>query len=485
MAIAPGGSDPLARRARETPDRPALIVPALDESVTFGDLDRRVDATAAALDVRTATGRIGLCVADREVFVRLVGAIWRIGGSVVVLDPDAPARALRERASAADIAALVSGSTVDIGPGGDPFGAALDAPVVGVDSLRGDPDEAPPSADWPADREAVVVFTSGTTGTPQGVRLDVRTLAASVRGWADRLGPAADRWFDPLPVHHMGGFMPIVRALGLGTPVAIERSPDPTRLAEILADRPLSGVSLVPTQLSDLLATGWEPPETLDAVLVGGAPITVELRERALDRGVPLWPTYGTTETASGIAIARPADLDDHPETVGRPLAGLDVTICDPETGDRRAPGATGEIVVDGAGVTPGYLDDAGEWTAMGLRTGDIGHLADGHLVVDGRLDDRIITGGETVDPGEVEAVLAEYSAVDRVAVVGRPDDRWGERVVAAVRPAVERLTIPDLDAYASQNLAPPKRPREWALVESLPRTASGTVDRRAVRDWF
>lgn len=468
-ALAPGARDPIARRADRHPGRTAVCRPAGDECLSFGALDRRVAALAEALPT---ADRIAICLAEPLAAVVAIGAIWRAGASVVLCDPEAPTDALRERVAATDPALVLADR---------PAGLALDRarPIAAVDdggTVEGDREHR---AAWSADREAVVAFTSGTTGEPEPVPLATRTLAASVDGWSERIGTAAEWWVDPLAIHHMGGFMPIVRAIGLGTTVVIERAPDPDRLAALL--QTATGVSLVPTQLAALLEAGRAPPEGLEAVLVGGAAISPSLRERALDRGWPLWPTYGTTETASGIAIARPAALEAHPETVGRPLATIAVTICDPETGEPRPAGETGEIVVSGPSVTPGPL--AGDrWIEAGLRTGDRGRLVEGYLFVEGRLDDRIVTGGETVDPRAIERALCEQPAVEAAAVVGRPDDRWGERVEAVVA-TDETIDREALAALARERLRPPERPKAYAIVENLPRTASGTVDRAALRD--
>ncbi|AWB27486.1 class I adenylate-forming enzyme family protein [Halococcoides cellulosivorans] len=483
-AVDPGECDPIARQAAVSPDRTAIRWPASDDSVTFEALDRRVETWAVGLrdhrgaDPDAQGPRIGVCVEDRADFVAVLGAIWRVGASAVLLDPGAPDRTVQQCLDVSDPAAVVVESPAD---------RDLDTRLIDVAALGdGTPSASVPPTDWAAEREAVVAFTSGTTGRPRGVRLAVRTLAASVGGWADRLGSAAECWLDPLPVHHMGGFMPIVRAIGLGTTAVVERPPDPERIGALLADHSLTGVSLVPTQLSALLDAGWSPPDALSAVLVGGAPVPTALRRHALDRGVPLWPTYGTTETASGVAIATPDDLHDRIDTVGRPLDGVNVTIRDPETGAAVDSGVTGEIVVDGPSVTPGYCDESGEWSAAGLRTGDLGSIEDGFLFVAGRLDDRIVSGGETIDPHAVERVVGEHPAVEAVAVVGIPDDRWGERVGAAV--VTDDAALPDsatatLDAYAREHLRAPARPKTWTVVQTIPRTASGTVDRAAIRD--
>jgi O-succinylbenzoic acid--CoA ligase len=214
-------------------------------------------------------------------------------------------------------------------------------------------------------------------------------------------------------------------------------------------------------------------------------------------------PTYGTTETASQIATARSKQAFENPGSVGNPLFLTEVRIVD-EAGDPLPPGEAGEIVVDGPTVTPGYYGDPAATEAafgeFGLHTGDVGVLSRaGTLTVLNRLDDRILTGGETVEPGAVAEVLAAHPDVAEAAVVGVPDPEWGERVSALLVPGPgvsapdadpestprRRLDPDDVTAFARDRLAAYKLPKSIAVAESLPRTVSGTVDRAVVRDRF
>jgi O-succinylbenzoic acid--CoA ligase len=221
-------------------------------------------------------------------------------------------------------------------------------------------------------------------------------------------------------------------------------------------------------------------------VLLGGAPARPALIERCLDRGVPVSPTYGTTETASQIATARPPELADAPDTVGRPLLMTSVTVVD-ERGRPLEAGETGELVVDGPTVTPGYYDDPAAdeeaFCPQGFRTGDLGYRDEaGRLFVVGRRSERIVTGGETVDPTEVADAVRSLPGVADAAVVGLPDEAFGERVGALLEPEPGASPPTELRAALADRLASHKLPRTVAVGE-LPRTESGTVDREAVRE--
>jgi O-succinylbenzoic acid--CoA ligase len=239
--------------------------------------------------------------------------------------------------------------------------------------------------------------------------------------------------------------------------------------------------------LARLLDDGWSPPDHLRFVLLGGAPAPPELVDRCEERDVPVHPTYGMTETASQIATASPGQAFAHEGTVGQPLLFTEVTVVDPETHEPVHEGESGELVVDGPTVTPGYLDDqqtAAAFGERGLRTGDVGYRdAHGRLWVQNRLDDRIVSGGENVDPGEVRAALRASDRIDDAAVVGLSDPEWGERVAALVVPGDDSLTANMVERHCRERLAGFKLPRTIAFADELPRTASGTVDRGAVRE--
>jgi O-succinylbenzoic acid--CoA ligase len=302
---------------------------------------------------------------------------------------------------------------------------------------------------------------------------------------AVRLGVAPDdRWLCCLPPCHVGGLAPILRSTLYGTTAVLQRGFDAERTAAVIAERAITAVSLVPTQCTRLLDAGWHPPEQLRFVLLGGAAAGQSLLERCRERTVPVAPTYGLTETASQVATEPPGDTATT-GTVGRPLLWTDVTIV--ADGERCEPGEPGEIRVAGPTVTPGYcdpdataaaFDDAGR-----LRTGDIGTRdEDGRLRIVGRRDDRIVTGGENVTPAAVEGVLTEIDGVRDAAVVGLADPEWGERVAALIASdtGLDPATVRE---HCTEQLAAYERPKTIAVVEALPRTASGTVDRAASRE--
>ena len=314
------------------------------------------------------------------------------------------------------------------------------------------------------DGVALVVHTSGTGGVPKLVQFDRPAIDAAVASSTLALEASPhDRWLCCLPLAHVGGLLVLLRSVLLGAPVTVHPRFDPGAVA---AEADSAFVSLVPTMLVRLLDADADLSH-FRAILVGGAAVPAWLADRARAEGANVIETYGLTESCGGVVYD------------GRPLPGTEVRI----DGD-------GGIQLRGPTVMRGYLDDA-EATARAftddgwVRAEDAGWIdGQGRLRVAGRLDDLINTGGERVWPAEVEAVLQEHPAVAEVAIIGRLDPEWGQRVVAYVVPA-DPTAPPSLEAlrdHVALSLPRHTAPRQLVLVpEGLPRTASGKVRRAAL----
>jgi len=484
--------DLVTHRADTTPDRTTMVAADSGDAVTYRELDAAVDAVAAELDRRIGTpdATVATLLPTRPAVGTLLFAAMRLGASLAPLNVELDAATLRKQRSMIDADLLVCGDSTtelaaDIGGGpvvsvdGDLSAAAAADGTAPEVSAAGTAADVTPATLSRRDTQ-LVIFTSGTTSEPKGVRLTVGNLVASAVASSYRLGVTpTDRWLVCLPTYHMGGLAPFVRSALYGTAVVVQRSFDAETTQQVIAHRSVTGVSLVPTMLSRLLEAGWEPPSTLRFVLLGGGPASESLIERCRERGVPVCPTYGMTETASQIATARPETAFDRAGTVGQPLVFTDVTVV--ADGEPCEPGEHGEIVVDGPTVTPGYLNGDGDaFSDHGFRTGDIGYRdADGRLWVEGRVDDQIVTGGENVVASTVAETIRDHPAVDDAAVVGLSDPEWGQRVAALVVGDVSPEIVRE---HCGEYLAAYEVPKTVRIGDALPRTASGTVDRAAVR---
>lgn len=322
-----------------------------------------------------------------------------------------------------------------------------------------------------------VVFTSGTEGDPRGVALSRRAFVAAAEASAANLGwRDDDRWLLSLPLSHVGGLSIVTRCLVARRTMIVESTAgsfDPRRFADVLQRRRITLVSLVPTMLRLLLDLGpeWRPPESLRAVLLGGAAGSWEFVARAEARGLPVLTTYGLTEACSQVATRRLADRQSGRPGVGPVLPGVEIRTV------------AGRIEVRGPTLMSGYLGEPA--SALGpadwFRTSDLGEIAeDGWLTVHGRADEVIVTGGKKVHPREVERVLEEHPAIDQVVAFGLPDETWGEVVAVAI--TSDRPPQPEeIERFGRDRLATHQRPRAVAAVDSLPYLASGKIARSRV----
>ncbi|MHB1487372.1 MAG: class I adenylate-forming enzyme family protein [Acidimicrobiales bacterium] len=299
--------------------------------------------------------------------------------------------------------------------------------------------------------DALVMATSGTTGSsPKGVILTHAAVAASALATSAYLGCDAgtDRWLACLPLAHIGGLSVLTRALITGTDLVVHPHFS-ARAVMAAAAEGATLVSLVATTMARI------EPRVFRAIVLGGSAPPACLPANA-------HTTYGMTETGSGVVYD------------GFPLEGVEIGVA-----------PSGEISVRGPMLIRSYRDGTDPKDAQGwLATGDAGYFDDtGALVVNGRLTDMIITGGENVWPSAVEEVLRLDPRISEVAVAGRPDPEWGERVVAFVVATadMEPPSLEDLRARAKDYLSPWAAPKELVLVESLPRTSIGKVRRRAL----
>jgi o-succinylbenzoate---CoA ligase len=301
-----------------------------------------------------------------------------------------------------------------------------------------------------ADGDALVVATSGTSGDPKAVVLTHHAVDASARATSSRLGvdPACDRWLACLPLAHVGGLAVVTRAILTGTPLTVHDGFD--RADVLAAAQGPDGctlTSLVPTMLRRL------DPASFRTVVLGGSAMPRDLPPNAV-------ATYGMTETGSGVVYD------------GVPLEGVDVRVVD------------GQVELRCPMLLRRYRDGTDPKDAEGwFPTGDAGAWdeAAGRLQVFGRRDDLIVTGGENVWPVAVERVLAALAGVREVAVVGRPDPEWGQRVTALVVPTdpTDPPTLDELRDTAKRDLPGYAAPRELIVVTELPRTGLGKLVRR------
>jgi o-succinylbenzoate---CoA ligase len=310
-----------------------------------------------------------------------------------------------------------------------------------------------------------ILFTSGSSSRPKGVRFSSANWEAAASLSITDLGyQQGDRWLCPLPLYHVGGLAVIFRSLAARGGVVLATDLDHSLR---WLDR-VQFASLVPTQLHRILRRRTDRFTTSPRVLIGGGPVDRELLDKATTSGLTALPTYGMTETTSQIATARPGD--SHRRLF--PLAGCEIRI-----------GADQLIEVRGPTIALGYIGQPEFPRDHWFQTSDRGRIqSDGSLVVVGRADQVIISGGENIDPAEVEAVIASHPGVDEVSVLGLPDIEWGEVVAAAYVGSVE---LARLQTFIRTRLGPAAIPKRWLRLDHLPRTDLDKVDAAELASLF
>jgi len=347
------------------------------------------------------------------------------------------------------------------------------------------------------DDPLMIQYTSGTTGFPKGAYLTHRGLANNGAHTADRMGASVGAvYVVPMPMFHTGGSVCcVIGAVAKHATNVLVEAFDPGLVLELFGTYQGTAILGVPTMLVALIEhPNFESTDLshVEALCSGGslvpAPLVKTLEERL---GAPFTIVFGQTECSPVASMTNPVDtIEDKAGTIGPPMPGVEVKIIDPESGDTVPIGTIGEYCTRGYHVMKGYFEmpeqtaeaiDADGW----LHTGDLCAMDErGYCTVEGRLKDMIIRGGENIYPRELEELLFAHPSVGDVAVVGLPDEKWGETVAAFVRPAPgHAVDKNELFNYAREHLAPHKTPKHWFAVEEFPLTGSGKIQKFKLRE--
>jgi fatty-acyl-CoA synthase len=488
--------------AARFPTAPAIIDD--DGAVTFAELERRTNALARGLAGHGLTeGRtLALMCRNHRGFIEVAAACSKLGVHVVLLNtgfagPQVAEVVERESADsivydrefAATIAqargarvCFVADADADAHVNG---AAAGDTSLARLIATRVATPLPPPAAAGRA-----VILTSGTTGTPKGANRPAPTSMGPMAALLSAIPMRArETTVIAAPLFHAWGFAHMLLATALSSTIVLRRRFEPLEMAQAVSAHRADALVVVPVMLQRMLEADPARLRALDTsslrvIAVSGSALPGPLANRVMDAfGEALYNLYGSTEVAWA-TVAGPSDLRAAPGTAGRPPRGTVVKILD-EDGAEVPAGASGRIFVGSEMLFEGYTGGGDKDRRDGLMaTGDVGHFdADGRLFVDGRDDDMIVSGGENVFPGEVEDLLAAMPGIREVAVVGVPDEEFGQRLraVVSLAPGVE-LSETQLQDHVRTHLARYKVPREVVFVDELPRNTTGKILKRELR---
>ena len=505
--------DALAWAALTVPDRLALIAgtadPTTRRSWTYAELHTQCERTARALCTRFKPGeRVAVWAQNLPEWVMMEFGAAMAGLVLVTVNPGLRAAEVEYVLKQSRCAGVV---VVDEFRG-NPMLATIEHVRSNCPELR----EVIRFAQWDAfvaagddtrielpavkSSDAVMIqYTSGTTGFPKGAYLQHRGLVNNGAHTAQIMGVNdGDVWITTMPLFHTGGCVCCV--LGAvskrATQVLLEAF-EPGLVLELFETYHGNAMVGVPTMLIAMTehpSFGQRDLSSVKALCSGGSTVPAALVTRFEQQlGAPFTIVFGQTECSPVASMTRPDDtLADKAGTIGQPMPGVEVKIIDPDSGATLRVGQIGEYCTRGYHVMRGYFEmpeataaaiDADGW----LHTGDLCAMdARGYCTVEGRLKDMIIRGGENIYPRELEECLFRHPQVAEVAVVGMPNDKWGEEVAAIIRPAAgQSPTREDLITYMRQHLAPHKTPRLWFVVDGFPLTGSGKIQKFRLREMW
>jgi long-chain acyl-CoA synthetase len=481
----------LGRASRYYAQSTALVVNG--SPVSFRELDERVKGIAAALVGHgfAARDRLALLLPNTAEYIELIYACSWLGVTAVPINA---------RLSAAEIDQIL----LDANPRGLVRHSSLPKPAVQLPwqlALDEQPWEVrnAPCPDPVYDPEAILalIYTSGTTGRPKGVMVTHANILANVDHFSYWMGyREGGVYLHAAPIFHIADFPAMFAAPAFGARQATIPKFSPQGFCELVERERVTHTVLVPTMLN--LLTQFPEAKSydlgsLEVLAYGGSPIAPELVRhiRKLLPNVKLLQCYGLSETGFLTGLEDQEHVEGRLLSCGRPCPGIDLRAED-ETGKEVEVGQHGELVARGANVMKGYWNDP-EDTALVFRngmfrTGDIGYQdSDGYFYILDRLKDMIVTGGENVYSGEVEAAIYKHPAVREVAVFGIPDPQWGELVMACVvlKPGMA-LSAKELTSHCRQFLANYKIPRRVEFLDTeLPKSGSGKILKRILRERF
>ncbi|WP_347549185.1 o-succinylbenzoate--CoA ligase [Pseudalkalibacillus hwajinpoensis] len=476
----------LHKRASMTPERIAVI--ENNQQLTYKELNEKSIGIANGMkNEGIAKGQhIGFLMQNGLNAAVCLHALMYIGAVIVPLNHRLTGPELSFQVEDAELSFVIADAELE-NKALNALGDANSTLVI-WEALIPDPNSDELETIISLDQLHTIMYTSGTTGKPKGVMLTYGNHWWSAVSSSLNLGlHTEDRWLCAVPMFHMSGLSILLRSVIYGVTMIIQPRFDPHSVNQSIQQEGISVVSVVSAMLKRMLddLADENYPSTLRCVLLGGGPAPYPLLSICETKNIPVFQTFGMTETASQLVTLSPEYMLDKQGSAGKALFPSEVKISD--NGKMLSQGEHGEILVKGPTVTKGYWKRK-EATELSLRngwlhTGDIGYLdGDGFLFVLDRRKDLILSGGENVYPAEIEAALFEHKEVKDAGVTGMIDEKWGEVPIAFVVRGDDGVTEGELLAFLSERLAGYKLPKSISFVSELPRNGANKLQRTLLK---
>ena len=468
----------LMQRSFLTPERTAIETK--EEKITFLELHEKVGSVCEHLSyLQIEKGqKVAVLMKNGTQMITVIHALSYIGAVAVLLNTRLSREELLWQMDDAEVVCLVTDQE---------FETEQVLVYAFEEVVNGPKKTAVVQEEFSLEESMTIIYTSGTTGKPKGVILTYGNHWASAVGSSLNLGLRDDDcWLACMPMFHVGGLSLLMKNIMYGMRILLVPKYDPDFIHEAIKTRGITIISVVSKMLMDLLERLGEEtyPSSLRCMLLGGGPAPKPLLETCVTKGIPVYQTYGMTETSSQICTLSADYMLTKVGSAGKPLFSCQLRI--EKDGEVVPPNVEGEIVVKGPNVTHGYFkrEDATRETIIDgwLHTGDLGYLdEEGFLYVLDRRSDLIISGGENIYPAQIEEVLLANPKVAEAGVVGKADEQWGQVPAAFIVKAAD-ITEEELIKFCEEKLARYKVPREVHFLLELPRNASRKLLRRELR---
>jgi len=456
-------------------------IETVSTQLTYSSLKENVLAVAGhlqTLNIQEGDNVALLGNNDPEYIINIL-ALWQLKAVPVLINPRLTSEEIELQLETVKSKVLLSHSNNDIGNFSN--AEVTQYPFTSIKKVK---DFDSPELLKP-ESTAVIIFTSGASGKPKGVELSFNNLIQSAK-ISDQLLEYSkdDRWLASLPFNHIAGLSIITRSLLFGSSICIPDELHTDNILRAMENFKPTLCSLVPTQLKRIIEISGEPNEELRSVLLGGGYVFPRLVTDAINSGWNIVKVYGATETSSLITALNSDEAYERPTSVGKALKPNDLIIL----GEGNVPlpwGEIGEIAVASPSIMKGYYSNESatrkKYNDDHYLTGDIGYMdADGYLYVEARRTDLIVTGGENVNPNEVENRIIEHPDISDVAVFPLADDDWGELVSASIvmKNGKDEIQLDELEQFLKKDLAGFKIPKKIFFEESLPVNDLGKIIR-------